>query len=124
MIVFEIPQSALFLLFDSNSLEQGMAREAPGGARLELGRMPMEKRSVDTRHAYFGRELRGWWDDASKRNLNSWQTYGLDEGYASFDEAFQRYQLQREARAKSGFVHSFSPEPDYYSGNLKVTYQH
>jgi hypothetical protein len=44
MIFIEVPQSALFLLFDSNSIAQGMTREAPGGARLELGRMPMEKR--------------------------------------------------------------------------------
>jgi hypothetical protein len=79
--------------------------------------------SAGNKLAYFIRELHGWWDEARKRNVNSWQTYGSEEGYASFDEAFQRYQLQREARAKSGFVHSFSPEPDYGSGNLKVTYQ-
>jgi hypothetical protein len=82
------------------------------------------KNKGDNRLIYFVRELHGWWDDDKKRNVNSWQTYGPEEGYTSFDEAFQRYQVQREARAKNGFVHSFSPEPDYYTGNVKVTYQH
>ena len=45
MILIEIPQSALFLLFDSKTTKQGTTGEAPGGVRLELGQMPMEKRS-------------------------------------------------------------------------------
>ena len=40
------PQSALFEVFESNRIEEGMTHDAPGGARLELGRMPMEKRHV------------------------------------------------------------------------------
>jgi hypothetical protein len=43
-VLVEVPQFALFEVFESNSVEQGMTREAPGGARLELARMPMEKR--------------------------------------------------------------------------------
>jgi hypothetical protein len=43
-VFLEVPQFALFKVFESNSIEEGMAREAPGGARVELGRMPMGKR--------------------------------------------------------------------------------
>jgi hypothetical protein len=43
-VLIEIPQFALNGVFESNSLEQGMTHEAPGGARLELGQMQMEKR--------------------------------------------------------------------------------
>jgi hypothetical protein len=45
-VFLEVPQFALFKVFESNSIEQGMTHDAPGGARLELGRMPMEKRHV------------------------------------------------------------------------------
>ena len=51
MILIEVPQTALFRLFDSNSIEQGMTYEAPGGVRLELGKMPMEKRGGLTHDA-------------------------------------------------------------------------
>jgi len=44
MIVIEVPQFTLFHLFDSKSIAQGMTYEAPGGVRLELEKMPMEKR--------------------------------------------------------------------------------
>jgi hypothetical protein len=43
-VFIEVPQFVLFKVFESNSVEQGMTHDAPGGARLELGRMPMEKR--------------------------------------------------------------------------------
>jgi len=45
-ISIELPQSALFKVFESNSIRQGMTHEAPGAARLELGQMPMEKRHL------------------------------------------------------------------------------
>ena len=49
-VLIEVPHFALFDVFESNSVEQGMTREAPGGARLELGRMPMEKRGGGLTH--------------------------------------------------------------------------
>jgi hypothetical protein len=72
------------------------------------------------RVAYFVKEHHGWWDEVNKRNVNSWQTYGPEEGYSGFDEAFERYKLQREARAKSGFVHSLSPD---FFGQKKYNYR-
>lgn len=46
----EVPQFALFEIFESKSIEQGMTHDAPGGVRLELGRMPMEKRGGGLTH--------------------------------------------------------------------------
>jgi hypothetical protein len=43
-VLIEIPQFALFTVFETNSVKEGMTHDAPGGARLELGRMPIEKR--------------------------------------------------------------------------------
>lgn len=98
----------------------------PEGAPVEQAEyyeLVLDAQHVGNQLMYFVRELHGWWDDAKKRNVNSWQTYGSKEGFPSFEEALQRFQLQREARAKSGFIHCFSPEPDYLTGNLKVTYR-
>jgi hypothetical protein len=46
MIFLEFPMPALIRVFESNRIERGMTHDAPGGARLELGQMPIEKRTL------------------------------------------------------------------------------
>ena len=46
MIILEVPQSALFDIFESKSIQQGMKHDAPGAVTLQLDRMPMEKRHL------------------------------------------------------------------------------
>src|SRR6266849_7454291 len=46
MIILEVPQSALFEVFESKSVQQGMKHDAPGAVTLQLDRMPMEKRHL------------------------------------------------------------------------------
>jgi|SRR5580698_5853633 hypothetical protein len=75
----------------------------------EYYELVLEAKRVNSGVAYFVRELHGWWDESKKRAVNNWQTYGPEEGYPTFDEAFERYKLQRSTRAKSGFVHSLTP---------------
>lgn len=70
----------------------------------------IDSKPVNGKVVYFVREHHGWWDEANKRNVNNWQTYGPDEGYTNFEEALERYKLQRTNRAKSGYVHSLSPD--------------
>ncbi len=45
-IVIECTLKAIFALFDSASISSGMSREVPGGATIQLGQMPMEKRDL------------------------------------------------------------------------------
>lgn len=45
-IQLECPAAALFVLFDSSTVSDGLTREAPGGAILRLCEMPMEKRHL------------------------------------------------------------------------------
>ncbi len=45
-IVIECPPKAMFALFDSNTISSGMIREVPGGATIQLGEMPLEKRHL------------------------------------------------------------------------------
>jgi hypothetical protein len=45
-IVIECTPRGLFKLFDCNAVMTGMTREVPGGATIQLGEMPMEKRGV------------------------------------------------------------------------------
>jgi hypothetical protein len=57
-------------------------------------------------------EIYGWWNDVEKRIENRVQTLKpeLGEGYASFDEARQRYEEQKRYRARDGFIHLFRLE--------------
>src|ERR1700761_2227659 len=68
-------------------------------------------KKVNGRVAYFIREIHGWWDDERKRHVNSYKTLAPEKGYATVDEAHGRYKEQRLVRARSGFVHSLSPDP-------------
>ena len=47
-MILEIDSSPIFPceLFDSNSISVGMKRDIPGGARIELGELPLQKRDV------------------------------------------------------------------------------
>jgi hypothetical protein len=58
---------------------------------------------INNRVAYLVREHHGWWDDANKRNVNSWVTFSPEHGYATYDEALQRINCRgkREPRADS-----------------------
>jgi hypothetical protein len=98
-------------LYKTKTPEEVPVRQA------EYYELVLEAKPVGNEVAYFVRELHGWWDEANKRAVNNWQTYGPEEGYS--DEAFERYKLQRLTRAKSGFVHSFTP--NFFGG--KFDYQ-
>lgn len=56
---------------------------------------------VNGRVAYFLLEKHGWWDEHQKKNVNSYTTLCPEEGYATMDEAHERYKLQRRTRAEA-----------------------
>jgi hypothetical protein len=80
----------------------------------------LHAKSVKGRVVYLVEEKHGWWDDEAKRNVNSYTTLSPEEGYATFEDAQNRYKLQRSTRAKGGFTHSFSPD---YSEPTKHVYE-
>ena len=45
-IVVECTPKDMFALFESKTISSGMSREVPGGATIQLGQMPMEKRGL------------------------------------------------------------------------------
>jgi hypothetical protein len=71
--------------------------------------LTMEEETVDGRVGYFVRETHCWWDAAAKRTVRVQYTLSPRGGFATVEEAHERYKLQRTTRAQRGFVHSFVP---------------
>jgi NADH:ubiquinone oxidoreductase subunit E len=69
---------------------------------------------------YFVREMHGWWSEEDMKAIHHLTTLSPEEGYRSWQEAYERYKQQRASRALSGFVHSFSP---HYYGERKYEYE-
>ena len=55
-------------------------------------------------------ETHGWWDDKGNVIVNSVDTLRPEESdrFPNYAEAHERYIMQRQHRARSGFVHAFS----------------
>jgi hypothetical protein len=75
----------------------------------EYYELTLDEELVNGKLAYFVQERHGWWDEEQKRAIDNRKTLSPDEGYRTRDEANERYNEQRLARARGGFVHSFSP---------------
>jgi hypothetical protein len=59
-------------------------------------------------------EKHGWYNDQGKEVIDPRTTLdpGGDEGFATIEEAWRRYDQQVQRRASDGFVHSFYIEFD------------
>ena len=55
-------------------------------------------------------ELHGWWDEEAKEPKHNVVTINPEEGL-TLEEAEEMYRKQREHRARSGFIYSFSQNP-------------
>ncbi len=75
----------------------------------EYFELTMGEETVDDQLGYFVRETQCWWDAAGKRPVRVQYTLSPRGGFATAEEAYQRYELQRTSRARRGFVHSFVP---------------
>jgi hypothetical protein len=67
------------------------------------------EQTVDGRLGYFVRETHCWWDEATKRIVRVQYTLSPRAGFATVEEASDRYNGQRMERARRGFMHSFTP---------------
>jgi len=85
-------------------------RKAPADARHEeYFELTMGEETVDDQLGYFVRETQCWWDVAGKRIVRVQYTLSPRGGFATPEEAHERYKVQRTSRARRGFVHSFAP---------------
>ena|SRR5215831_10264726 len=65
---------------------------------------------------YFVREKHGYFNNEQKRMVHPVTTYSPEEGYATIEQASERYEQQLAHRASVGFVHAFSLDP--YEGMM------
>lgn len=60
---------------------------------------------------YAIREDHGWWDESTKTFIHHVTTLNTAEEGVTYGEAQAMYMKARESRVRSGFVHSFAPDP-------------
>jgi hypothetical protein len=71
--------------------------------------LTMGEETVDGQLGYFVRETQCWWEGNAKYSVRVQYTLSPRGGFATMQEAHERYTLQRTNRARRGFVHSFTP---------------
>jgi hypothetical protein len=81
----------------------------PSNATEQYFELSLGEQTVDGQLGYFVRETHGWWDEATKRIVRVQYTLSPRAGFASVEEASDRYNRQRIERARRGFMHSFTP---------------
>ena len=87
--------------------------------REQFFELTLGEQTVDGQLGYFVSETQCWWDVTAKRTVRVQYTLSPREGFATIEEARQRFTLQRTTRAQSGFVHSFTP---CYEANKATRY--
>ncbi len=82
--------------------------------------LSLGEQTVDGQIGYFVRETHCWWDGASKRVVQVQYTLSPRAGFATVEEASERYHRQRIERARRGFMHSFIPRWEASQGSKYV----
>jgi hypothetical protein len=91
-------------LYKTKSPEEVPAEEAEY-FELILDQAPDTSR----RTMYFVREMHGWWSEERKQSIHSLKTLSPEEGYPTWEAAYERDKQQPAFGAGGGFIHSFSP---------------
>ncbi len=60
------------------------------------------------KHVFFIREKHGYFDDQQKKPASIITTLAPEEGFATADEAWKKYEERLRYRASQGFTHAFS----------------
>jgi hypothetical protein len=71
----------------------------------------LESEIVGGLEVFFVKEKHAYFSNTEKRRVNETTTLSPEEGFATRDEAMQRYGQQVQYRVKNGFVHCFSFDP-------------
>lgn len=65
--------------------------------------------TVDGKVGYFVRETQCRWDPVAKHVVRVQYTLSPRGGFATVEEAQEKYQQQRVTRAQRGFIHCYAP---------------
>ena len=84
----------------------------PTAWRQQFFELSLGEQTVDGQLGYFVRETQCWSDGTATGTLRVQYTLSPREGFTTLEEAQSRYQWQRINRARSGFVHSYTPRYD------------
>jgi hypothetical protein len=71
--------------------------------------LTLGEETIHGKLAYFVRETHCRWDAAARHTVRVQYTLSPRGGFATIEEAHERYKQQRTARAQHGFVHSYAP---------------
>jgi hypothetical protein len=71
--------------------------------------LTMGEEFVNGHLGYFVRETQCRWDPAAKHTVRVQWTLSPRGGFATIEEAHEKYLVQRSVRARGGFVHSYAP---------------
>jgi len=75
---------------------------------------------IDGQLGYFVRETHCRWD-ADKLAVRIQYTLSPRGGFATIEEAHERYKLQRATRARRGYVHAYAPSYETTTRHRKYT---
>jgi hypothetical protein len=81
----------------------------PASPTEQYFELSLGEQTVDGQLGYFVRETHCWWDETTKRMVRVQYTLSPRAGFATVEEASDRYNRQRTERARRGFMHSFVP---------------
>jgi hypothetical protein len=81
----------------------------PSCATEQHFELALGKQTVGGQVGYFVRETHCWWNDAAQNTVRVQYTLSPRLGFATMQEAYERYNLQKIERARRGFVHSYTP---------------
>lgn len=71
--------------------------------------LTLGEETVDGKLGYFVRETQCRWDAAAKHTVRIQYTLSPRGGFATIEEAHEKYKQQRATRAQRGFVHCYAP---------------
>jgi hypothetical protein len=84
----------------------------PSCATEQYFELSLGEQTVDGQLGYFVRETHCWWDTVAQNTVRVQYTLSPRVGFATLEEAHERYRVQRMERARRGFVHSYIPRFD------------
>jgi len=71
--------------------------------------LTLGEETIDRKVGYFVRETQCRWDAAAQHVVRVQYTLSPRGGFATIEEAQEKYQQQRVTRARRGFVHCYAP---------------
>lgn len=81
--------------------------------------LTLGEETVAGKRGYFVREIQCRWDAIAKHTVRVQYTLSPHGGFATIEEAHERFKQQRTVRAQRGFIHSYTPNYEAVSRHRK-----